>query len=193
MAYGEKYGSLERVKQGRFFQDAEPAPYVRLDFSKTQSPDEETARAMLGDIVRLNDMKKPVELIGGPGFAVRLDAARQGGRLTESGWFLLMAVLQLLGKQEDFENIAVDYAVGFEVSPPPTRPPGDSRSGRWRVGHGRGDPGPSFKLVRRHRPGNEGQFLALKRNSRPTKNRWKSIFPRSAASISPSSACCWKP
>jgi ABC-type transporter Mla MlaB component len=78
---------------------------------------------LLADIVRLNDMKKPVELLGGPGFAVRLDAARQGERLTESGWFLLMAVLQLLGKQEEFENVAVDYAVAFEVSPPSYSPP----------------------------------------------------------------------
>lgn len=163
MAYGEKYGSLERVKQGRFFQDAEPAPYVRLDFSKTQSPDEETALALLGDIVRLNDMKKPVELIGGPGFAVRLDAARQGGRLTESGWFLLMAVLQLLGKQEDFENIAVDYAVGFEVSPPSYTPPLEIPV----RGGGASGPavatGPSFPLSGAIVPGNEGQFLALKR------------------------------
>lgn len=163
MVYGEKYGSLERVKQGRFFQDAELAPHVRLDFSKTQSPDEETAIALLGDILRLNDMKKPIELIGGPGFAVRLDAARQGGRLTESGWFLLMAVLQLLGKQEDFENIAVDYAVGFEVSPPSYTPPLEIPV---RGGGGSGPAvatGPSFPLSGAIVPGNEGQFLALKR------------------------------
>lgn len=163
MAYGEKYGSLERIKQGRFLQDAENAPYVRLDFSKTQSPDEEAARALLADIVHLNDMKKPIELIGGPGFAVRLDAARQGNRLTESGWFLLMAILQLLGKQEDFENVAVDYAVAFEVSPPSYTPPRDMPP---RSGSDTPSPaaaGISFALTGAIIPGNEGQFLALKR------------------------------
>lgn len=123
MAYGEKYGSLERVKLTRFLQDAEAAPYARLDFSKTQAPDEDTAKAILTDLMRLNQMKKPVELVGGPAFSVRLNASRQGARLTESGWFLLLAVLQLMARQEDFENVAIDYAVAFEVSPPSYTPP----------------------------------------------------------------------
>ncbi len=170
MSYGEKYGSLERVKQPRFFQDAQNASYVRLDFSKTQCPDEDIARALLSDILRLNDMKKAVELIGGPGFAVRLDAARQGGRLTESGWFLLMAILQLLGKEEDFENVAVDYAVAFEVSPPSYTPPRPLPS---RIASSAAEsssaPGQTFQLTGAICPGNEGQFLALKEFARNKK------------------------
>ena len=163
LSYGEKFGSIERVKQPKFFQDAQNALYVRLDFSKTMAPDEETARALLADILRLNELKKPVEPIGGPGFAVRLDAARQGGRLTESGWFLLMAILQLLGKEEDFERVAVDYAVQFEVSPPsyvpphllPSRtPPAASVAPR--------PAGGSFQLTGILAPGNESQLLDLK-------------------------------
>ncbi len=123
MSYGEKYGSLERVRQPRFMQEAEVAPYVRMDLSKTAASDEETARAILNDIVRLNEMAKPVELIGAPGFAVRLNAARQVGRLGEPGWFLYMAVLQLQGKEKEFEDAAVDYAVAYEVSPRPTHRP----------------------------------------------------------------------
>ncbi len=163
MVYGEKYGALERVRQPRFLEDAAQAPYVRLDFSKTQAPDDEVARALLDDIVRLNEMKRPVELIGGPGFAVRLDAARQGGRLTETGWFLLMAVLQLLGKEEDFENVAVDYAVAFEVSPPSyTSPrPLPARSASPATGLPP-VPGASYLLAGVIGPGNEGQLNALK-------------------------------
>lgn len=33
-------------------------------------------------------------------------------------WLLLLAMYQLLGKQSEFEDLAVDYAVHFEVSPP---------------------------------------------------------------------------
>lgn len=123
MAYSEKYGSMERVKQPKFFQDAANAPYVRLDLSKVQSPDEETAQAILGEIGRLNDMNKPIELIGGPGFAVRLDAARQAGKLGARAWHLLLEVLRLMGKEEDFDNVAVDYAMAYEVSPPAYKPP----------------------------------------------------------------------
>jgi ABC-type transporter Mla MlaB component len=163
MVYGEKYGSLEKIKQARLFEDVPKAPFVRLDVSKTQAPDEESARAMLEDVLRLETLKKPVELIGGPGFGVRLDAARQGGRLTESGWFLLMAVLQIMGKQQDFENVAVDYAVAFEVSPPSYQPP---RPLPDRSGSPAGDDNPApetcFELSGLLVPGSEGQLLALK-------------------------------
>lgn len=163
MSYGEKYGSVERVKQPRFFQDARNAAYVRLDFSKTQSPDEDTARALLEDIVRLNEMKRSVELIGGPGFAVRLDAARQGGRLTESGWFLLMAILQLMGKEEDFDKVAVEYAVAFEVSPPSYSPPLPlPNRGVEAANEAPVAPGLSFALTGAITPGSESQLKALR-------------------------------
>ncbi len=163
MSYGEKYGSLERVRQSRFFQEAELASYVRLDISKTLAPDEETARAILSDILRLHEMHKPIELIGGPGFAVRLDAARQGDRLTESGWFLFLAVLQLLGKEEDFDNAAVDYAVAFEVSPPSYTPP---RPLPIKNGIQKSQlplpPDAAFMLVGQIAPGNESQLSDLR-------------------------------
>lgn len=163
MTYGEKYGTLERVKLARFFQEAALAAYVRLDVSKTLAPDEETACAILSDILRLHEMHKPVELIGGPGFAVRLDAARQGGRLTESGWFLLLAVLQLLGREEDFENAAVDYAMTFEVSPPSytTPRPLPAKQGAAALA-ATAAPEIAFKLVGQIGPGSEAQFKQLK-------------------------------
>ncbi len=163
MTYGEKYGSLERVKQSRFFHDAEHAPYVRLDVSKTLAPDEETARAILNDFIHLDEMRKPVELIGGPGFAVRLDAARQGERLSESGWFLFLAVLQLLGKEDDFDNAAVDYAVAFEVSPPSyTQPrPLPNKNGKADT-LAAPAPDTAFKLTGMIGPGCEAQFKDLK-------------------------------
>jgi ABC-type transporter Mla MlaB component len=163
MTYGEKYGSLERVKQSRFFEEAEFAPYVRLDVSKTLAPDEETARAILNDILRLHEMRKPAELIGGPGFAVRLDAARQGNRLTETGWFLFLAVLQLLGREQDFDNAAVDYAVAFEVSPPSYTPPRPvpNKNGAQEI-HAAPSPETAFMLTGFIGPGCESQFKALK-------------------------------
>jgi len=163
MTYGERYGSLERVKQSRFFQDAELAPYVRLDVSKTIAPDEETARAILNDILGLHEMRKPVELIGGPGFAVRLDAARQGDRLTETGWFLFLAVLQLLGREQDFENAAVDYAVAYEVSPPSYTPPRPvpNKNGNSET-HVAPAQDTAFKLTGFIGPGCESQFKELK-------------------------------
>jgi ABC-type transporter Mla MlaB component len=123
MAYSEKYGSMERVKQPKFFQDAAQAPYVRLDITRLQAPDEETAQAILAEISRLHDMNQPIELIGGPGFVVRLNAVRQVDRLSRTAWHFLLEVLRLMGKEEEFDNVALDYAMAFEVSPPAYQAP----------------------------------------------------------------------
>ena len=162
MSYGERYGSAERVRQQHFFQEAQKAPFVRLDVSRTQTPDEMTAQAILTDIVQLNEMHMPIELIGGPGFAVRLNAARQGDRLTESGWFLLMSILQILGKEEDFENVAVDYAVAHEVSPPSYTPPLPIPV-RKHMGHEQPESGTAFNLYGIIGPGGESQLEDLKK------------------------------
>ncbi|MEW6677394.1 MAG: STAS domain-containing protein [Pseudomonadota bacterium] len=164
MAYSEKYGSMERVKQPKFFQDAAQAPYVRLDITKVQSPDEETAQAILAEIEQLNKMGKPIELIGAPGFTVRLDAARQASRLSEPGWRLLLEVLRLLGKEEDFDNVAVDYAVGFEVSPPAYKPPLPMPvKGEQRNGNRDNQPENTYCLTGDIGPGNDGQIRGLQR------------------------------
>lgn len=164
MAYSEKYGSMERVKQPKFFQDAANAPYVRLDITKLQTPDEETAQAILGEISRLHEMKKPIELIGGPGFAVRLDAARQMGKLNEPAWHFLMEVLRLMGKEEDFDNVALGYAVAFEVSPPSYRPPLPLPT---RIDTSAADqasmPENAFRLTGAIGPGTDAQIRELKR------------------------------
>ena len=123
MTFGEKFGNIERVKLQRFMQEAREAPFVRVEVSKCPAPDEEVARVMFDVLAQIDNWRKPVELIGGPGFAVRLGAAHQGERLGEAGWLLWLSTLRLLGKEADFEDTAVGYAVAFEVSPPSYTPP----------------------------------------------------------------------
>jgi ABC-type transporter Mla MlaB component len=86
-------------------------------------PDEEMARTLFDSLTQLDRLGKPVELIGAPGFAVRMAAAHQGGRVGETGWLLWLSVLRLMGKEADFEEAAVAYAVAFERSPPSYVPP----------------------------------------------------------------------
>lgn len=118
ISFGEKFGNIERVKLQRFMQDAQEAPFVRVEVSKCPAPAEETAKVMFDLFSQLDKMRKPVELISGSGFAVRLGAAHQGDRLGETGWLLWLTTLRLLGKEADFEEAAVGYAVAFELSPP---------------------------------------------------------------------------
>lgn len=123
MSFGEKFGNIDRVKLQRFMQEARTAPFVRIDVSKCTAPDEEVARTLFDCLAQIDRIGKPVELIGGAGFAVRMAAAHQGGRLGEAGWLLWLSALRLLGKKADFEDTAVGYAVAYELSPPSYVPP----------------------------------------------------------------------
>lgn len=123
MSFGERFGNIERVKLQRFIQETREAPFVRIEVSKCSAPDEETSKVMFDCLTQLDKMRKPVELIGGPGFAVRMGAAQQGDRLSETGWLLWLSTLRLIGKETDFEEAAVGYAVAFELSPPSYVPP----------------------------------------------------------------------
>jgi len=70
----------------------------------------------------------------------------------------------LLGREDDFENVAVDYAVAFEVSPPSyTQPlplPSKNSVPEARVAQ---TPDIAFKLTGQIGPGSELQFEALKK------------------------------
>ena len=165
MSYGDKFGSIERVKLQRFLQDAREAPFVRIDVSKAPAPDEEFARTMFDCFNQINALSKPLELIGGAGFAVRLGAAHQGGRLSETGWLLWLATLRLLGKEADFEDAAVGYAVAFELSPPSYLPP-LPLPGRIGISPGdatAGGAGQVFSLTGVIGPGSEIQLAQLSR------------------------------
>jgi anti-anti-sigma regulatory factor len=57
---------------------------------------------------------------GAAELAGRLRALTQVGRRDDGAapWLLLLELLQLLGREKDFEECAMDYCVTFEVSPP---------------------------------------------------------------------------
>ena len=164
MSYGEKFGTAERVRLQRFLQEAQEAPFVRIDISRCPAPDEEAARGMFDTLAQIDRMGKPVELTGGAGFAVRLGAAHQGERLGETGWLLWLATLRLLAKETDFDNVAVDYAVAYEVSPPSYRPPLPLPSGQGVAADATAsDLGPAFRLSGVIGPGSEITLNELSR------------------------------
>ncbi|MDO9226217.1 MAG: STAS domain-containing protein [Pseudomonadota bacterium] len=165
MSFGEKFGNIERVKLQRFMNEARVAPFVRIEVSKCPAPGPELAAVMFDLLSQVDKMRKPVELIGGPGFAVRLGAAHQGGRLDENGWLLWLCALRLLGKEADFEDTAVGYAVTFEVSPPSYTPPLalPTRGGETPGAARQSGTDPAFHLSGIIGPGTESQLAELAR------------------------------
>ena len=98
--------------------DAKGQP-VRVEFAKIQGLEPAGAQ-LLYEWLHAKTRSKRVWL-NLPTFSARLDGAYEVLRRQDEDlpfWLLKLDVLQMLGDQESFENLAVDYAVTYEVSPP---------------------------------------------------------------------------
>lgn len=118
-AFGAGLSPQDKVRLEHFLKECESADSVALDFQKTPIPANEAyARTILDCLSRIATGGKAIRLTGSESFVVRLNATRTGGQLNETLWLLLLMLLQLQGKADDFEAAALDYAVRFEISPP---------------------------------------------------------------------------
>ncbi len=140
MGFGAGFGPADRERLKRFMQEAANKMTVRVEVTRTPVPDEDYIRVILDCLVRLQEQGKAIKLVGGPNLIGHLTTLRQEDKLAEPGWLLLLTLLQLEGREADFEDAAVDYAVRFEVSPPSYTPPKRPREGDAPTAHG---PAPS--------------------------------------------------
>lgn len=92
---------------------------VRIDFSRLRGITPEGCELLLETLKQLAKAKVKVLLFGVSQLAglvqsqIKVEVAEN-----EPMWLLLLQLLQYGGEQERFEEVAVDYAVTFEVSPP---------------------------------------------------------------------------
>ena len=94
-------------------------PKLRIELTKVKAADDLGAERMLGVLARIHKKKGEVELVGRDALAALLEARIETGRRDESGcWLLLLEFYQLMGKHDAFEDMAINYAVTFEMSPP---------------------------------------------------------------------------
>jgi ABC-type transporter Mla MlaB component len=129
MGFGASFGPADRERLKRFLQEAAGKEAVRVDVTRAPVPDADYTRAILDCLVQLQEKGKTIKLVGGPSLIGHLETLRQEDRLAEPGWLLLLTLLQLTGQEARFEDVAVDYAVRFEVSPPSYTPPKEPREG----------------------------------------------------------------
>ena len=52
-----------------------------------------------------------------------IESLRDVGRTDRTVWWMLFDLYQVMGRQDDFDNVAIDYASQFETSPPTWAPP----------------------------------------------------------------------
>jgi ABC-type transporter Mla MlaB component len=92
---------------------------VRIDLARLTEADNDGATLLLRALAALKKAKKEV-VLGAPEHLASLLAPRLelDRRENESMWLLLLEMYQQAGRQEPFEETAVNYAVTFDVSPP---------------------------------------------------------------------------
>ncbi|MCP5268010.1 MAG: STAS domain-containing protein [Zoogloeaceae bacterium] len=96
---------------------------LRIDLSKVQVIDDLGAERMLGVLAQIGKQKGELELVGRDALAAMIESRIEVGKREDAGcWLLLLELYQLMGKEDVFEDLAINYAVTFEMSPPSWEP-----------------------------------------------------------------------
>ncbi len=112
---------LDALAAGRLKDDlahvGKSAP-LRVDFSRTSDIDEGGARLSAAALANSRHLGQHLEVGGVAKFLDMLKRKLNANPGTAAYWLMQLALLQLMGRQKEFEDLAVDYAVRFELSPP---------------------------------------------------------------------------
>ncbi len=91
-----------------------------LDWSRLVAIDEAALPALANEFLRWAEQDVHIVLAGAPALEALLQAHTQSGDRTvhPEWWRLRMAALRCMGRPDEFELVALDYCVTYEVSPP---------------------------------------------------------------------------
>lgn len=91
---------------------------LRIDFSRIEMVDEAGADECATILGAARKAKRKLQVSGVDRLTALLQDLTRATHSRAPHWLLLLELYQTLGRQESFEDLAVDYAVRFEVSPP---------------------------------------------------------------------------
>jgi ABC-type transporter Mla MlaB component len=91
---------------------------ARIDFSRIEMIDESGAEECTRILGAARKVKRKLQVSGVDRLIALLQDLNRATHSRAVHWLLLLELYQTLGQQDNFENLAVDYAVRFEVSPP---------------------------------------------------------------------------
>jgi ABC-type transporter Mla MlaB component len=91
---------------------------VQIDFSRIAMIDEAGAEKCAHILSTARKAKRKLKISGVDTMIALLQDLNRATHSREVHWLLLLELYQTLGQQGNFEDLAVDYAVHFEVSPP---------------------------------------------------------------------------
>ncbi|MBW7923662.1 MAG: hypothetical protein H3C59_02845 [Burkholderiaceae bacterium] len=99
-----------------------------LDCSQAASLDADGAQALLALLARVERARVGLTIHGAERlFALARTSIEPGRRdPSDACWMLALQSLRLLGRQQDFDDLGIEYCVTYEVSPPSWEPPAAS-------------------------------------------------------------------
>ncbi|MBM3117319.1 STAS domain-containing protein [Jeongeupia naejangsanensis] len=112
--------SFER-ELDRLIDACKPGNTVRLDFSKVTEIDPFAAAELLSLWPRTRKQGAILQVLGASEIVALLSGKIETGRRLPAEapfWLLLIELMQATGDAERFDEVAIDYAITFEVSPP---------------------------------------------------------------------------
>lgn len=129
-AAAEGYVSLAGILSGgsdaqfqSLIEAAQKGVGLRVDFSRLDGVDAAGSRRLAETLQDLRKSGKKITPVGAPRLADLLKGSiGRGGEDEQAHWRLLLNLYQCQGLQAEFEDLAVEYAVAFEVSPPSWEP-----------------------------------------------------------------------
>ena len=91
---------------------------LRYDFSKVKAVDVAACERMLEVLARGKKLKRSLELIGLDALIKLLDPLVKAQDRNQPYWLMLLECYQRQAKQEVFDDVALEFAITFELSPP---------------------------------------------------------------------------
>lgn len=93
---------------------------LRLEFLRVTGVDAAGCSLLLDQLIKLQKTGHDLILAGAAELADKIRGIIEVGHRgeTEPAWLLLLEILRLLNREQEFEETSIDYCVTFEVSPP---------------------------------------------------------------------------
>ncbi|HUW27139.1 MAG TPA: STAS domain-containing protein [Sulfuriferula sp.] len=119
-------GSLDETSADRIalLQSAAAQGAIQLDLSGINAINASGSQLLKDALSHLQKKRAQLQIASGALISLLQHNIEDAGQHEPAHWLLLLQLYQLQGKQAEFEDLAVDYAVRFEVSPPSWETPG---------------------------------------------------------------------
>lgn len=113
-------GCLDRQMTERIglLQEAASKGAIQLDLSGIADVTPEGAQLLQMALAKLQKQQANLQIASGAFVSLLQHYTQQPDSASTEPWLLLLQLYQLQGKQTEFEDLAVEFAVHFELSPP---------------------------------------------------------------------------